>query len=140
MARIESIRHRLENWALWKAKGRLGGIGYASVNILASDTWSRGRYAGMSIPVMDIEAAETDEAVQALKLSGSHLFVTLELVYIKGVGVMEASRRMCRSVSAVHVQLAQADKAIQEYLMRKAEDRERKRAAAAAGGKNSFTP
>lgn len=140
MARIESIRQRLENWALWSAKGASGGLGYASVNILASDTWSRGRYNGMTIPTLDIEAEETDQAVKALRMNRSHLYVTLELVYLKGVGVRAAARRMRRAESTIHAQLAEADKAIQDWLADRADDRERQRVAVAAAAKKSFTP
>ena len=140
MARIESIQQRLENWALWSVRGAGGGLGYASVNVLASDTWSRGRYNGATIPVLDLEAEETDQAVKALRLSRSHLYVTLELVYIKGIGVRGAARRMRRAESTIHAQLGEADKAIQDWLSDKAEDRERQRVAAAAAAKKSFTP
>lgn len=140
MARIEAIRQRLENWALWSVRGAGGGLGYASVNVLASDTWSRGRYNGATIPVLDLEAEETDQAVKALRLSRSHLYVTLELVYIKGIGVRGAAKRMRRAEGTIHAQLGEADKAIQDWLSDKAEDRERQRVAAAAAAKKSFTP
>lgn len=129
MARIENIQQRLENWALWSARGAGGGLGYASVSVLASDTWSRGRYNGMTIPVMDIEAEETDQAVKALRLSRSHLFVTLEMVYIKGIGVREAARRMRRAESTIHAQLAEADRLIQSWLTEHADDKRRRQEA-----------
>lgn len=116
MARIERIRLRLENWALWKMRESGGGLGYHSINVLASDVWSRGSYNGMHIPHIDAEAAETDAAVQAMQLVKSHLYVTLQCIYIKGWGVQATARRMARAPSTIHAQLEQSDRWIEQWL------------------------
>ena len=73
MARLDHIKRRLDNWAMWKERGTSGGLGFATRSILLSETWSRGSYNGMIIPVMEAEAEETDKAVQALKLARPQL-------------------------------------------------------------------
>lgn len=123
MARIERIKRRLENWALWKARQNDSGLGYHTRSILATDVWGRGSYGGAIIPHFEQEAEETDQAVQALKLGKGHLFVTLDCIYLKDLGVRQTARRMQRDESSIHAQLGQADQAIAAWLDAKAEER-----------------
>lgn len=141
MARLERIRKRLDNWALWKARQNDCGLGYHERNILAVDVFLRGSYNGAIIPHFEEEAVETNEAVEVLKLGRGHLFVTLDWYYVKDLGVREIARRMLRSEATVHSQLEQADHAIAAWLDAKAIERERQRATAQAeeARKRSFT-
>lgn len=145
MARLVHIKRRLDNWALWKARMNSNGIGYASRNVIAvwaEDVWSRTSYHGASIPHFDQDAEETDRAVQALKLGKGHLYVTLDCIYLKDLGVNGTARRMRRAVSTVHAQLEQADRFIDAWLMaeRQAKDKARAQARAEeAATRNSFT-
>jgi len=132
MARLERIKRRLDNWALWKARQNDSGLGFHSRNILAVDVWSRGSYNGAAIPHFDDEASETDEAVTALKLGKGHLYVTLDCIYLKDLGVLGTARRMQRSESSIKSYLEQADVAIAAFLEDKAEKIARRRAEAAA--------
>ena len=72
MARLEHIKRRLDNWALWRSRRDDGGLGYARSSILVSDSTSRACRDGSWIPVVEHEAVETDEAVTALKLGKDH--------------------------------------------------------------------
>lgn len=132
MARLEHIKRRLDNWALWKARQNDAGLGFHSRSILAVDVWMRGSYNGASIPHFEDEAVETDEAVTALKLGNGHLHVTLDWYYIRDLGVREIARRMQRSESTIHAQLARADAVIAGWLEAKAAERERQRAESIA--------
>ena len=127
MARLKRIQQRLDNWAIWTTRGANGGLGYATRSILASEVWSRGSYNGVPIPVEDEEAAETDQAVLSLKLSRSHLFITLECIYLKDLGIKATAQRMQRAESTIKAQLEQADHAIAAWLEAKAVENERKR-------------
>ena len=129
MARLKRIQQRLDNWAIWSSRGA-GGRGFATRSVLASDVWSRGSYNHIPIPVLDEEAAETDEAVRALKLGKGHLFKTLEFIYLKDLGVKETALRMQRAQSTIKAQLEQADHAIASWLEERAEEAERRRVAA----------
>lgn len=132
MARLERIKRRLDNWALWKARQNDAGLGFHARSILAVDVWMRGSYNGASIPHFEDEAVETDEAVTALKLGKGHLYVTLDCIYLKDLGIVQTARRMQRAESTIKAQLEQADHAIAAYLDAKAEDRERRRAESIA--------
>lgn len=129
MARLEHIKQRLNNWALWKARQNDGGLGYHSTNILAVEVWGRGSYNGMTIPHIEQDAEQTDRAVQALKLGKGHLFVTLDCIYLKDLGVKQTARRMQRAESTIKAQLEQADHAIAAWLDAEAEAKERRRVA-----------
>ena len=141
MARIEHIKRRLDNWALWRSRQNDSGLGFHSRNILAVDVWGRGSYGGAMIPHFDADAEETDRAVELLKLGKGHLYKTLESYYLKDLGVTETARRMGRAPATIHAQLEQADRAIGAVLEEFANERERKRVAAAANDqKMSSTP
>ncbi|WP_313074907.1 hypothetical protein [Melaminivora sp.] len=132
MARIEHIKRRLDNWALWKARQNDTGLGFHSRSILAVDVWMRGSYNGASIPHFEDEASETDEAVTALKLGRGHLYTTLDCIYLRDLGVKATALRMQRAESTIHAQLEQADRAIAAWLEAQATERERRRATALA--------
>jgi hypothetical protein len=137
MARLKRIQRRLENWAIWSSRGASGGRGYATRSVLASEVWSRGSYNHIAIPVEDEEAAQTDEAVRALKLGKGHLFVTLECIYLKDLGISATALRMRRAPSTIKAQLEQADHAIAAWLDAKAEEQERRRVATEASARKA---
>ena len=137
MARIKHIQRRLENWAIWSSRGAGGGRGFATKSVLASEVWSRGSYNNVPIPVFEEEAAETDKAVSALKLGKGHLFVTLECIYLKDLGISATALRMRRAPSTIKAQLEQADHAIAAWLDAKAEEQERRRVATEASARKA---
>lgn len=132
MARLDHIKRRLDNWAMWKERGTSGGLGFATRSILLSETWSRGSYNGMIIPVMEAEAEETDKAVQALKLARPQLYVTIECIYLRDLGIKATAQRTQRAESTIKAQLGQADHAVAGWLNDRADELDKKRAAANA--------
>lgn len=116
MARIESIKQRLENWALWRARMDSNGLGYHSVNVLASDVWGRGSYNGTYIPHINDDAELIDKAVAALKLAKPLLHTVVTAHHLEYLSVQEVAHRTCRALSTVHGQLAAADQFVQSWL------------------------
>jgi hypothetical protein len=127
MARIEWVRQRLENWALWHERGRGGGLGYATQSVLLTERVDGDR-AEAWVPVDEVEAAVTDEAVDALKLGYGHLHKTLQLFYLRGAGIKETARVMQRAESTIKAQLERADALLATWFA----ERKRRREAAAA--------
>ena len=132
MARIEHIKRRLNNWALWRAKRDNHGLGYPSQNILA--VWGASveqpqKNRESVIPVLHLEAEETDQAVESLKGGKSHLYETLYCIYVRDLGVTGTARQIGRAPSTVHAQLDAADRAIDAWLVALFQEKERKRAA-----------
>lgn len=124
MARIDWIQHRLKNWALWKVAGNSGGLGFSSQAAFLAMKVDCSRDS--PLPVDEIDAEKMDRAVESLKLSGNgHLYKTLQLHYLKGLGFKDVAREMGRAVSTIHAQLAQADRALQDWFNLEAEKRER---------------
>jgi len=84
MARIEWVKQRLDNWALWKEREAGGGSGFYSESSFLKQGSSQGGYRETVIPVDDVDASVTNAAVESLRLTRSHLYMTLQLIYIKG--------------------------------------------------------
>ncbi|MBS3019141.1 hypothetical protein DJFAAGMI_01880 [Comamonas sp. PE63] len=132
MARIEHIKRRLDNWALWRARRDNNGLGFPSQNILA--VWGANveqpqKNRESVMPVLHLEAEETDKAVESLKGGKSHLYETLHCIYVRDLGVTGTARQIGRAPSTVHAQLDAADRAIDAWLVALAQEKERKRAA-----------
>ena len=130
MARIERIKRRLDNWALWKARLNSSGLGFHSVNVLAVDVWGRSSYNGSVIPHIDQEGEETDQAVEAMRPDKRHLYETLHAYYLQDLGVTEIARRMCKGPSTIHSHFAHADQFIDAWLQEQVRIREEKEALA----------
>ena len=123
MARIEYIKHRLSNWALWKDRESRGGLGFSSQAAFLRQHSGDG-YREAQVPILDEDASITDLAVESLKMTRQTLYETIRLHYIghphpltvHGVAVH------CRvTPAAVHMRLEQADRAIALWLQERTE-------------------
>jgi len=114
MARIEWIKHRLNNWALWKDRESRGGLGFATKSVLLSEPSSGYRESVM--PVDDVDASLTNTAVESLKPTRPHLYMTLQHIYVQSLGIKETSRRMSRAESTICANLDAADHALSEWF------------------------
>ena len=121
MARIEWVKQRLENWALWKDKEANGGLGFATRSVLLSDAVDR--YRETVMPVDDIEAELTNQAVETLRESKVHLYEVIHLIYVAGVGIKETARRVGRAESTVKANLDQSDHVLSRWFIERREVR-----------------
>jgi DNA-directed RNA polymerase specialized sigma24 family protein len=128
MARIEWVKHRLENWALWHERSSSGGLGYASQAIFMSVQTSAPNREAI-IPVEELDAALTDQAVSSLKPGRPQLHDTLHLIYLAGIGIKAAARTCGCAESTIKARLEQADHALAQWF----QDR------SAAAAQRSFT-
>lgn len=115
MARIDYIRARLENWGRWSQQSESGALGYPKQSAFARMTPSGGRNEGM-VPISDLEASETDDAVKSLQFTQSHLYLVLTLTYAKGQPCNQVAKRMGRAESTVKRNLEDGDRAIARWL------------------------
>jgi DNA-directed RNA polymerase specialized sigma24 family protein len=135
MARIEWVKHRLNNWALWKERAGSNGLGFYSQSAFLRVAVDCGREgSSLHSTVDEVEAMKTDEAVTALLGTKPHLARTLELIYLKGESIRRTAETMCKAESTIKANLEQADHAIAAFLREKEEARERADAA-----RKSFT-
>ena len=124
-SKLEDIERRLLNWTRWKAGAGVGGLGYASVNMLAAlGGSSRGPHDPIPIPTMAIEAEETDRAVAALE---PELRRTVEVVYLGRGGATEQARALGVTAAAVRARICRAHRAISCWLADLAQSREGRR-------------
>lgn len=128
MARIEWVRLRLDNWALWKDREQSGALGWATQAAFLNGE-PTGGYRESRVPVDDVDASLTNTAVESLKLTRGHLYETLHCIYPRGLGVRETARRMARAESTIKAQLEQADRALADWFTERQQRREK-----------SFTP
>lgn len=130
MARIEWVKQRLENWARWSQQSESGALGYPKQSAFARMGPSGGRNEGM-VPVSDLEASETDDAVKSMQFTQSHLYLVLLLTYARALPRHVVARRLCKAESTVSRNLEDADRVIARWL----DDKQIARAAV----KKSFT-
>ncbi len=135
MARIEWVKHRLENWAKWCQQSDSGSLGYPSQSAFVRMGMPSGRSNGDSTPVHSIEASETDDAVKSLQFTQSHLFHAVTLTYAKGLPRHLVAKRMCRAESTISKNLEDADLAIKRWL----DDKQAAKQKMVGMGKKSFT-
>lgn len=119
MARIEWVKHRLDNWALWKVREASGGLGWATQSVLLANLVDCSRE--IPLPVDEIDAEKTNQAVESLKLGKGHLHMTLQFIYIRGIGIRETARQMSRAESTIKANLDQADHALSAWFADQAE-------------------
>ncbi len=129
MARIEYIKHRLDNWALWKARENSCGLGFATRSVLLVDRVDCSRDINIYSTIDENDAALTDAAVESLRPARQQLYDRLYLIYIDGVGVREAARRQQCAESTIKASLDQADHALSAWLSAKEAENAAKRAA-----------
>lgn len=126
MARIEWVKQKLVNWALWKARNESGGMGFATQSVLLSEA-SDTRYADNVIPVLEMDGEQTDCAVESLKVPRPKLYQTIYAIYIHNLGVKGTARELGLAESTVKGLLDSADHALSAWFGDKAErDKDRK--------------
>lgn len=118
MARIDWVKAKLDNWARWHAQGTAHGLGYPRQSPFMR--MARQMASGDVIPVNDLDASQVDAAVMSLKLTKSHLFLTLRYIYLDQLGVRGTAQRMGRAESTVKANLDQADHAIAAWFEERA--------------------
>ncbi|MGE0105896.1 MAG: hypothetical protein AB7S53_02890 [Thiomonas sp.] len=123
MPRIDSIRRRLENWQRWMLEGSSSALGYPRRSAFLRMVPATSTTESV-VPVDDVEAAATHDAVESLRLRQSHLYQVLQLTYLRCMTAGEAGRAMGKGASTIALYLEQADRAIEAWLV--AQSRERR--------------
>lgn len=116
MARIDYIKYRLNNWALWRVRESSGGLGFAKQSVLLTVGASGHRES--IVPVDNVDAQATELAVQSLKIGKPHLHQILFAYYLSsdaGSAPRVAKAIGC-AASTVYSNLDAADLAISQWL------------------------
>jgi hypothetical protein len=120
MARIEYIKFRLNNWALWKARENAGGLGFARRSVMFAEP--SGGYRESVVPVDDVDASVTNDAVESLKGAHRHLYEVLQTFYVSADAgsVRGVAARLGKGASTVSTNLDQADLALSIWFRQRA--------------------
>jgi DNA-directed RNA polymerase specialized sigma24 family protein len=116
MARIEWVRHELENWARWAAEKGGGALGYPRQTAFARMVARGSAWDSGQVPTSSLRAELTDRAVKSLQLTRSHLYEVLTLHYAQGYEIHRVALKMCRAPSTVKRNLDDADHAIAAWF------------------------
>lgn len=114
MARIEWVKLRLNNWALYKAREAGGGLGFATRSALLREP--SGGYRESIVPIDEVDAELTGQAVASLKPARTHLYDTLTCIYLKDTGIKGAALRLCCAESTIKDRLCHADAALAQWF------------------------
>lgn len=134
MARIEWVKQRLNNWALWKVQEGSGGMGFASQSSFLNNAPGESRPESR-IPIDEIDASVTNEAVESLKVPRPHLYRVLQCIYPRGMGVKATARECDCQESNVYSLLGIADGVLATWFR----DRLEKQQAARDALRRGFT-
>jgi len=118
MARIEWVRLRLNNWALYKLRDMGGGLGFATQSVLLAERVDRYREININETIDSNDAATTDKAVESLKEPQPQVYAVLQCYYIgKGETSIRATARcLGKAESTISASLDQADLALRRWF------------------------
>lgn len=119
MARLEWIERRFPNWRRWKLARGSGALGYAAVNLENADM-PRDPYADAPIPTSDIEASETDVAIELLP---AELKETVYVWYLGTRGLAEKLRQLGCAEPTLHARIGKAHMLMAGHFTEKDEKR-----------------
>ncbi len=119
MNRIEWVKQRIENWALWLVRESTGGYGWATQSVLLANRVDESREA--MLPIDETDAQLTHQAIESLRAGRGHLHAVLHCYYIKGLGIKGTAQYMQRAESTVKANLGAADHAVRDWFNARAE-------------------
>lgn len=118
MARHDWVKSRLDNWARWLTRRESGALGFPRQSPFCREIASGSGPDGPAIPVNDIEAGRTHDAIEALKLTHSQLYLVVYCRYVgdprmserrrRPLTVAETGQAMCCAQSTVYAHMSQA--------------------------------
>lgn len=114
MARIDWIEQRLQNWARWSLMRGSGVLGYSAVDLSDPTPGIRDPYAQAPIPTNEIEASETDDAVQ--RLPGDLKRTVIE-VYVGPGGLRQKLARLCCAERTLHDRVDRAHRLLADHFL-----------------------
>lgn len=130
--RIDWVRQRLENWARWHASRSEGARGYPRQSAFAR-LGGKGSRAEAIVPIDDVDASLTEDAVEALRWHKPHLYLTLVHIYLKGYDIKRTAQAMSRAESTIKAHLDQADADLAAWFRQRAEAARAARTVRAGG-------
>ena len=111
MARDEDMERRLNNWARWKVGVSSATLGYAQVDY--TFVGGGNSFSGTKIPVLGVEAEETDRAIKTLD---HDLQRTLWVVYVSGADRTVQERALGCGARAIQLRVERAHVQLKRWI------------------------
>lgn len=124
------IREKLENWARWSQQREMGSLGYPKQSAFARMGAASGRTEAV-VPLDNLDASETQDAVESLRFTQSGLHMVLVLTYAKGLPRQRVARLMTCEESTIKANLLRAECALARWFEDRDALKKRKLAASA---------
>lgn len=115
MARLQWIKQRLDNWARWARERESGSLGFPKQSAFMRMAPSGGGFDA-AVPTDNLEASLTDSAVQSLRFTHPHLWLTLRLHYVEGFEIYRVALKMARAESTIKANLDAADHLLAQWF------------------------
>ena len=77
MAKIDWVRDKLINWSRWVVERASGGSGYPRTTTFARLAHDQVSTETSRVPVVEVDAMRTHEAIEQLRTTASHLYVAV---------------------------------------------------------------
>jgi hypothetical protein len=127
MARLEWVKVRLDNWARWVVQREAGGSGYPKQSAFSRAAGSSSTTESM-IPVDDIDAGKTHDAIARLRQDNHPLWLAVQCHYVgrpwdrpsrrRPLSTLEVAEVLGVTPRWVQLRLEQADQALTQLLSR----------------------
>lgn len=133
MARLDWVVWRLRNWERWCVSMAGSGLGFARQAAFLNEPSLSDR--DVRIPIDEVEASITNDAIESFKVTRPHVYEVIQLVYRFGQGPTATARRLEVQPRNVHALLEVGDRLIAQWLA----ERDEKQRLARAALEKSFT-
>jgi hypothetical protein len=122
------MQARLENWARWLTEGSHAGLGYPRQSAFTRQLRVSASTDNARIPVDDVEARQTHDAIEALRTGHGHLYLVVHCRLVgdprvpqrvrRPLAVKETGAAMCIADATVYAHMARARAMLSAYLKR----------------------
>lgn len=115
MARIQWVKDRLDNWARWVVQRTAGASGYPKAASFTREMGASSSTDSMMIPVNDIEARQTHDVIEGLRVLHSGLWLVVQCRYV-GDPQARPSKRRPLATSEIAARMSVCARAVQRQL------------------------
>ena len=119
MARLDWVDARLKNWERWCCSMRGNGLGFAPQSSFLNEP--SGGEREIKIPIDEVEASITHDAVESLRDTRPRVYEVLYLVYPFGLGAGGTAKRLQCERSNVYALLEVGDRLLAAWFTERAD-------------------
>ena len=126
MARITWIKQKLDAWASWARSKDSGILGYPKQSAFLRMAVS-GATAGAAVPLDSLDAGITEQAVQSLRFSHPHVWLTIKTHYVEDLEIRRCAKKLSVAESTIKARLDAGDALLAAWFSARAEVQQKMR-------------